>query len=43
MAGWVDAATLDDLWEGEIRAVIVDAVDVVLCNVDGDVFAYEDR
>ena len=43
MAGWVGAATLDDLWEGEICAAIVDGVDVVLCNVDGDVFAYEDR
>jgi toluene monooxygenase system ferredoxin subunit len=43
VADWVDAGTLDDVWEGEMRAVSVGSVDVVLCNVDGQVHAYEDR
>ena len=43
MVGWVAAATLDELWDGEMLAVTVGAVDILLCNVDGEVFAYEDR
>ena len=43
MAGWVTAATLDELWEGEVLGVSVGAVDVVLCNIEGEVLAYEDR
>jgi toluene monooxygenase system ferredoxin subunit len=43
VGGWVDAATLDELWEGEMLTVTVGAVDVLLCNIDGEVFAYEDR
>ena len=42
-AVWRYAGTLDDLWEGEVRGVNLGGVDVVLCNVDGEVFAYEDR
>ena len=42
-AVWRDAGTLDDLWEGEVRGVNLGGVDVVLCNVDGELFAYEDR
>src|ERR1700761_9687475 len=42
-AVWRYAGTLDDLWEGEVRGVNVGGVDVVLCNVDGELFAYEDR
>jgi len=42
-AEWQYAGTLDDLWEGEVRGVNLGGVDVVLCNVDGELFAYEDR
>jgi toluene monooxygenase system ferredoxin subunit len=40
---WLDAGTLDDVWEGEMCAVSLGAVDVLLCNVDGQVHAYHDR
>jgi nitrite reductase/ring-hydroxylating ferredoxin subunit len=40
---WRYAGTLDDLWEGEVCGVNLGGVDVVLCNVDGELFAYEDR
>ncbi len=40
---WRYAGTLDDLWEGEVRGVKLGGVDIVLCNVDGELFAYEDR
>ncbi|BBZ25874.1 assimilatory nitrite reductase small subunit [Mycolicibacterium madagascariense] len=43
MTDWVDAGTLDDVWEGEMCAVSLGAVDVVLCHVDGEVHAYRDR
>jgi toluene monooxygenase system ferredoxin subunit len=43
MAGWTFAGTLDELWQGEMLSVSVQAVDVLLCNVDGQVLAYEDR
>ena len=40
---WVCAATLDDLWQGEMRTVNIDGRDVLLCNIDGEVHAYQDR
>jgi len=40
---WVGAATLDEVWEGEMVTVTVGVFDVLLCNIDGEVFAYEDR
>src|ERR1700744_950860 len=40
---WHYAGTLDDVWEGELRGVNLGGVDIVLCNVDGELFAYEDR
>ncbi|MET0703228.1 MAG: Rieske 2Fe-2S domain-containing protein [Mycobacterium sp.] len=43
MADWLDAGTLDDVWEGEMRAVSLGAVDVLLCNINGQVHAYQDR
>ena len=43
VGNWLDAGTLDDVWEGEMCAVSLDAVDVLLCNVDGQVHAYQDR
>ncbi|HEY2192506.1 MAG TPA: Rieske 2Fe-2S domain-containing protein [Actinomycetospora sp.] len=40
---WLYAGMPDDIWEGEMRAVSLGAVDVLLCNVDGELVAYEDR
>ncbi|MDZ4233994.1 MAG: Rieske 2Fe-2S domain-containing protein [Dietzia sp.] len=40
---WLEAGTLDDVWEGEMRAVSLNTVDVVLCNIAGQVHAYHDR
>jgi toluene monooxygenase system ferredoxin subunit len=37
------AGTLDDLWAGEMRAVTLGTVDILLCNLDGRLVAYEDR
>ena len=37
------AASLADLWSGEMRGVLVDGRRVLLVNLDGDVHAYEDR
>ena len=36
-------ASLDDLWEGDMTAVSVDGVPVLLVNVDGEVRAYANR
>ena len=41
MAVWRYAGTLDDIWAGEMRAVNLGAVDVLLCNLDGTLVAYE--
>jgi toluene monooxygenase system ferredoxin subunit len=35
--------SLDDLWEGDMTAVSVDGVPVLLVNVDGEVRAYANR
>ena len=43
VAGWRYAGSLDDLWAGDMRAVNLGAVDVLLCNLDGVLVAYEDR
>jgi nitrite reductase/ring-hydroxylating ferredoxin subunit len=43
VAGWRYAGSLDDLWAGEMRAVSLGAVDVLLCNLDGTLVAYQDR
>lgn len=43
MGDWVAAGSLNDLWDGEMVGVELNAVPVVLCLVDGVVFAYEDR
>jgi toluene monooxygenase system ferredoxin subunit len=32
-----------DLWPGEMRVVVVDGVQVLIANLDGEVVAYEDR
>jgi toluene monooxygenase system ferredoxin subunit len=43
MATWTRAGTLDDVWEGEMFSVRLGSHDVLLCNIDGAVVAYEDR
>ncbi|HEV7419681.1 MAG TPA: Rieske 2Fe-2S domain-containing protein [Mycobacterium sp.] len=40
---WRCVATLDDVWAGEMHAVSVGDAAVLLCNVDGTLFAYADR
>ena len=35
--------TLDELWSGESAGVLVDGQKVLLVNLDGAVYAYEDR
>jgi toluene monooxygenase system ferredoxin subunit len=40
---FLKAATLDELWSGEMRGVIVGGTKVLLLNLDGNVLAYEDR
>jgi toluene monooxygenase system ferredoxin subunit len=40
---WVQVATLDDLWEGEMAARLVGDLPIVILNVGGQVVAYEDR
>jgi toluene monooxygenase system ferredoxin subunit len=39
----VYAGDLDDVWEGEMLSVTLGTVDLVICNVEGQVFAYADR
>src|SRR5262249_45223171 len=36
-------ADLDELWSGETKGVVVAGTRVVLVNLDGEVFAFEDR
>jgi toluene monooxygenase system ferredoxin subunit len=40
---WSKVTTLDELWEGEMKSVVVERKPVLLVNVDGKVCAYEDR
>jgi toluene monooxygenase system ferredoxin subunit len=37
------AASLDDLWSGEVRGVCIAGRPVLLVNIGGEVRAYEDR
>jgi toluene monooxygenase system ferredoxin subunit len=41
--GWQVVATVEDVWEGELKAVDVGGMAVVLVNIGGDIRAYEDR
>jgi toluene monooxygenase system ferredoxin subunit len=43
VAVWRYAGTLDDIWAGEMRAVNLGAIDVLLCNLDGMLVAYANR
>jgi toluene monooxygenase system ferredoxin subunit len=40
---WVDVYAFDDLWEGELVAVDVGGVPVLLANLDGTLVAYDNR
>jgi 3-phenylpropionate/trans-cinnamate dioxygenase ferredoxin subunit len=40
---WVRVASLEDVPPGTLHRVELDGVDVVLANVDGDIYALEDR
>jgi toluene monooxygenase system ferredoxin subunit len=42
-AGWQVVATLDDVWEGDLKAVDVGGLPILLVNVGGKIRAYEDR
>jgi toluene monooxygenase system ferredoxin subunit len=42
-APWRDTINVDDLWEGDMTAVLVDGEAVLLVNVDGQVRAYSNR
>jgi len=39
---WVEATTLDDLWEGETLPLTVGGVDVLLVNTKGEIRAFAD-
>ncbi|HYX57580.1 MAG TPA: Rieske 2Fe-2S domain-containing protein [Streptosporangiaceae bacterium] len=43
VAVWRYAGTLDDIWAGEMRAVNLGVIDVLLCNLDGMLVAYANR
>jgi hypothetical protein len=40
---WRETINLDDLWEGDMTAVMVDGESVLLVNIDGTVRAYSNR
>jgi nitrite reductase/ring-hydroxylating ferredoxin subunit len=42
VAAWRYAGSLDDIWAGEMCAVSLGAVNVLMCNLDGLLVAYED-
>jgi toluene monooxygenase system ferredoxin subunit len=40
---WRDTINLDELWEGDMTAVLVEGAPVLLVNVDGTVKAYANQ
>ena len=40
---WTYAGDLNELWEGEMCGVSLAGLQLVMCNVDGQVFVYADR
>jgi toluene monooxygenase system ferredoxin subunit len=40
---WQLVAALDDVWEGDLKAVEVGGTPVVLVNIGGEIHAYDDR
>ena len=43
MADWTRVATAADCSPGELKGVMANGTPVVLANVDGDIYALEDR
>jgi toluene monooxygenase system ferredoxin subunit len=41
MERWVLAGTLEDLWEGDMRSVLLGGREILLCNLEGAVVAYD--
>jgi nitrite reductase/ring-hydroxylating ferredoxin subunit len=42
VAAWRYAGSLDDIWAGEMCAVSLGTLKVLVCNLDGLLVAYED-
>jgi toluene monooxygenase system ferredoxin subunit len=42
-ARWRETISIEDLWEGDMTAVVVDGEAVLLVNIDGTVRAYSNR
>jgi toluene monooxygenase system ferredoxin subunit len=40
---WRRVATMDEVWSGEMHAVVVEGLPVLLVNVEGQLRAFEDR
>lgn len=40
---FVEAARADDLWEGEMKSVLVGGLPVLLVAIEGGIYAYLDR
>ncbi len=40
---WRPVTTLDDLWSGEMRGLEVDGAPIIVVNLAGDIYAYDDR
>jgi toluene monooxygenase system ferredoxin subunit len=42
-ARWRDTINVDDLWEGDMTAVMIDGEPVLLVNIDGTIRAYSNQ
>ena len=40
---WRPVTTLDDLWSGEMRGLEVDGAPIIVVNLAGDIYPYDDR
>ena len=43
MSGWRTVIELEEIWEGELVTRKVDGIDVLLVNINGEVYAYWDK
>jgi toluene monooxygenase system ferredoxin subunit len=43
MSGWMAVIELDEIWEGDLVTRKVEGIDVLLININGQVYAYLDR
>ena len=43
MGGWRTVIELEEIWEGELVTQKVDGIDVLLVNINGEVYAYRDK